>query len=251
VKIYASKQLGPVYYMVKELSILESIVKQEVIKISEKPERGYSQQDKSPHHYVSFLRSLDKAGRNPRNWVYGVRLDGNKLTNKYKISPYSQPGNTIGYKSSHLRVSYISEYDDGTYMVQLIERPSFFVPENIYRDIEKAILNDVEGINEKKNLVELTGKRSYRGKTVVKKYFYNTKNGGIHISDSTVSPETISYLVNHKLNETEERYWVLDSKTQYIDISGCIIGYIEPKGDDSVEQAIDAGKLPPKNIWHY
>ena len=51
-KIYASKQVGPLYYMVDTISILRTIASTELIKTSNKPEKGYS--GGGFHHYVSF-----------------------------------------------------------------------------------------------------------------------------------------------------------------------------------------------------
>ena len=46
------------------------------------------------------------------------------------------------------------------------------------------------------------------------------------------------------MNETEERIWMFDDNVKHIVIKNCITGYIEPDGDDSIEQAIDEGALP-------
>lgn len=249
-KIYASKQVGPIYYMVDTVSILETIAVTQLIKTSNKPEKGY--EGGGFHHYVSFLRSLDKAGRNPNRWVYGVKLDGNKLSDKYKISPYSFAGNAVKGRGRQYRVKYISEYDNGTYTLQLVDWPVIAIPRNVYEDIREAIESDVEGINSKKNLVVSEGKRPYKGRTVLCRYLYNVKTGGIALNETTVSESTLNYLLKHtNLNETEERIWILNTSLNYITIKDCIIGYIEPQGDDSIEQAIDSGVLPPKPISHY
>lgn len=250
-KIYASKQVGPIYYMVDDIAVLQTIVKQGIIKISNKPERGYSN-DRSLHYYVSFMRDLSKASRNPNKWTYGIQLDGTKLSNRYKISPYSYASNAFRGKSRILRVMYMSEYDDGSCVLQLTDRPSFSIPKYVFDDIKEAILEDKEGLNEKKKLEIQQGKRAYRGRTVVTKYKYNVPSGGLYLNENTVSDATLSYLLKHTLlNETEERLWILDNNTSYINISGCITRYIEPEGDDSVEQAIDAKYLPPLRIIHY
>lgn len=249
-KIYASKQVGPIYYMVDTVSILETIAVTQLIKTSNKPEKGYS--GGGSHHYVSFLRSLDKAGRNPNRWVYGLKLDGNKLSDKYKISPYSFAGNAIGSKSRQYRVKYIASYDNDTYVLQLVDWPVISIPRNVFEDIEEAIVSDCEGINSKKKLEVSEGKRSYRGRTILRKYHYNVKTGGIALNESTISQSTLNYLLKHtNLNETEERIWILKSDRNYISIKDCITGYIEPQGDDSIEQAIDSGVLPSKPIFHY
>lgn len=250
-KIYASKQVGPIYYMVDDIAVLQTIVKKGVIKTSNKPERGYSN-DRSPYYYVSFMRDLGKASRNPNKWTYGIQLDGNKLSNRYKITPYSFASNAFRGKNRTFRVMYMSEYDDGSYVLQLTDRPSFAIPRHVFEDIKEAILEDRAGLNDKKKLQILEGKRAYKGRTIVNKYKYNVPTGGLPLNSETVSDSTISYLLKHTiLNETEERLWILDNNTSYINISGCITRYIEPEGDDSIEQAIDAGYLNPLPILHY
>ena len=249
-KIYASKQLGNVYYMVKDPFVVANIVAQNVIRTSEKPERGYV--DKKPHYYISLMRSLDKASRNPDKWIYGIRLDGNKLSDRYKIEPFSFAGHNFTKAKRHFVVYYISEYDDGTCYLQLTKRPVIQIPKYVYDDIKSTIIEDPLDMKDVKHLTVSTGKRSYRGKRIVEKYHYNVPSGGLPLNEQTVSQSTLSYLAKHTmLNETEERVWILNSDLQYINVSGCINGYIEPEGDDTIEQFIDAGLLPPKVISHY
>ena len=249
-KIYASKQVGPIYYMVDNVPVLRTIVATNLIKTSNRPEKGYS--GGGSHHYVSFLRSLDKAGRNPNRWIYGIQLDGTKLSNKYRIVPYSYSGNSVKGSSAKYRVKYIAEYDDGTFVLQLVDWPVIKVPESVFREIEDAINSDCQGINDLKKLEVSKGKRAYRGRKAVIRYVYDVKTGGISLNENTVSDATLSYLLKHtNLNETEERIWILDTNTYYISIKDCITAYIEPSGDDSIEQAIDAGLLPERLIKHY
>ena len=249
-KIYASKQVGMIYYMVDDIAILCTIVNNQVIKTSNKPEKGYS--DGSSHHYVSFLRSLDKAGRNKGRWKYGLKIDGTKLSNKYKIVPYSFAGNAVISTKRKYRVKYLSAYDDGTYVLQLVDWPVMSIPKFVYDDIAEAIEQDVEGINSKKKLTISSGKRAYRGRTVLNKYLYDVPTGGTALNDDTISKATFGYLLKPtNLNETEERIWVLDSNIPFISMKDCIVGYIEPSGDASVEEAIARNFLPKKMISHY
>ena len=236
--------------MVNDISVLRTIVHNQVIKTSNKPEKGYS--DGKSHYYVSFLRSLDKAGRNKGRWKYGVKIDGTKLSNHYKINPYSFAGSIVNTTKRQYRVKYISAYDDGTYVLQLVDWPSMSIPEFVYNDIAEAIEKDVEGINSKKKLTQSTGKRLYKGRMVLNKYLYNVPTGGIALNYDTIPSTTFDYLLKHtNLNETEERIWILNSNTPYISIRDCIVGYIEPTGDDSIEIAIENSLLPKKIISHY
>lgn len=248
-KIYASKNLGKLYYMVKDPTVIPVIVNEERIKASEDPEYGYPGGKK--HHFISLMRSLDKAGRNPKFWVYGIQLDGTRLSDRYKIDSFSMASYNMRGKGRHFKVCYISRYDDDSCVLKLTTRPAFNIPRWLFDEIEYGIVNDLNQCNEKSKL-EVTdgGKRVYRGKHLVKMYRYNATSGGLRLSEYTLSKNAILYLTRHTmLNETEERIWMIDK--EYIDISGLITGYIEPEGDDTMEQYIDSGLLPPKNIFHY
>lgn len=175
-KIYASKQVGPIYYMVDSVAILRTISTTELIKTSNEAEEGYS--DNKSHHYVSFLRSVDKAGRNPKRWRYGVELDGTKLSNRYKIVPYSFSGNKLQGNKRYFRIKYAAEYDDDTFVLQLVDWPVMKIPEKIFREIESAILSDCENINEIKKLQITPGVRAYRGRKAIVKYTYPVPSGG-------------------------------------------------------------------------
>ena len=246
--IQASKQVGPLYYMVKDIEVLKVIVLQEAIRTSIKAEP--TGQGNGSKHYISFLRDLTKANRNPNRWVYGIQIDGDKLSDKYKISPYSFAGNTI--KGSYFRVKTLTKYDNGSCTLSLVNWPTLDIPEYIFKEIEDLILSDVQGVNEKKNLQVTTGSRRVKGKLIVTKYNYNTKNGGIRINSSNISDKSLSYLLKHtSFNESEERIWVIDDSIQFIRLPGLITGYIEPKGDNSIEKAIQDEQIPEKLILKY
>lgn len=246
--ITAGKQVGPVYYMVKDVEVLKAIVSQGVIRTSIKAEPQSKGGRK--YHYVSFMRDLTKADRNPNRWVYGIQIDGTKLSDRYKINPYSFAGQAV--KGNFYRVKVLAAYDDGTYALTLVNWPTMSIPKSVFNDIESQIISDSQGLNNIKKLEESTGKRSYRGKTIVKKYTYNVPTGGIVLNENTVSAETLNYLIKHtNLNETEERIWILNDNVKFINIKDCITGYIEPEGDDSIEQAIDNASLPSMKILHY
>lgn len=247
--INSAKQVGTIYYMVKDIVILESIARQEVIATSMKAEPRSKGGDK--YYYVSFLRDVNRAGRNPNRWVYGVQIDGDRLSNRYSFQPYSYAGHAI--ETAFYRVKQLNAYDDGTYALSLVDwRSSIPTTKDVFDTIENLIISDAQNINDKYKLEFYQNKRSYRGKSAVKQYTYNVPKGGLILRSGLVPDSIISYLLKHTdMNETEERIWILDDKVKYIDISGCITGYIEPLNDYSVENAIDQGKLENKRILHY
>lgn len=247
-KIQGGKQVGPIYYMVKDIPVLCSIVSQQVIRTSLKAEP--QSKGGSKFYYVSFMRDLTKADRNPGRWVYGVQIDGDKLSDRYSINPFSYAGTAT--KTGFYRVKTLISYDNNTYSLSLVNWPTIEIPKIVFDELEQLIVSDSQGINDKKKLEVSTGKRPYLGKTIVTRYNYNVPSGGITLKEGLVPENVLSYLMKHtSLNETEERIWVLKDDVKFINIRGCITGYIAPKGDDSVQQAIDDGLLDPLKIFYY
>lgn len=247
-EIIAGKQVGPVYYMVKDVAVLEAIVTQGIIRTSLKAEPRSNGGGK--YHYVSFMRDLTKADRNPGRWIYGIQIDGDKLSDRYNISPYSFAGNSM--KKNYYRVKSLISYDNGTYSLSLLNWPTMSVSKSVFEEIKQLITSDAQGINDLKKLEVSTGKRPYLGRTIVEKYVYNVKTGGISLSEDTLSEESLNYLLKHtNLNETEERIWILNDNVKYINIKGCITGYIEPKRDYSIETIISESSIPDLRILKY
>lgn len=247
-KIQAGKQVGPIYYMVKDIPVLCSIVSQGVIRTSLKAEPQSKGGNK--FHYVSFMRDLTKADRNPGRWVYGLQLDGDKLSDRYSISPFSYAG--LAMKTGYYKLKTLIKYDNGTCTLSLVNWPTLDISSEIFDALEHLILTDSQGTNDLKKLEVSTGKRPYQGRTIVTRYNYNVPSGGLIIKEGLVPDSILTYLAKHtNLNETEERIWVIDDNVKFINIAGCITGYIAPKGDQAVDQAIDGGLLEPAKIFYY
>ena len=143
-------------------------------------------------------------------------------------------------------------YDDNTYKLSLVNWPVIWLPKDIFEEFEQLIISDPEGDNAKKKLTITKGKRRYCGKLAIIRYYYGSAYGSFHVTSNMISGRALSYLLKHtNMNETEERIWILDDNQTFIRINGCITGYIEPKGDDSIEQAIDSGLLLPEKVLNY
>lgn len=243
-KIVSSKQVGPIYYMVNTVEVLVSICNYNAISTSLKAEPRSNGGGK--YHYVSFMRDLTKADRNISRWRYGVKIDGDKLSNRYSISPYSFAGNALS--KGYYKVKTLTSYDDGTYTLSLVNWPTIQISAEMFKEIQSIIESDIQGVNDSSRLEISEGKRAYRGRTAITRYNYDVKHGGAVLSDKTASSHLLQYLIKHTgLNETEERIWIFNN-AKYIDVSGCILGFIEPKGDSSVEEAILEGLLPDLKI---
>lgn len=248
ISIEASKQVGPIYYMVNDIPVLEKIVDQQAIRTSVKVEPA--DRGKGSHHYIAFLRDLTKAGRNASRWIYGIQIDGDKLSDRYKISPYSFAGNAM--KKSYYRLKTLIAYDNGTYTLSIAKWPTMEIPKSVFEELEDMITSDSQGINELKKLEVSEGKRAYRGKRALIRYNYGVEMGGLLLNEKTLSSKTLQYLLKHTgLNETEERIWILDDNVKFISIKGLISGYIAPKGDSSIEETIKEGELPELPVMHY
>jgi len=44
---------------------------------------------------------------------------------------------------------------------------------------------------------------------------------------------------------------MIQDNSPYIQVEGCITGYIAPRGDQAIAQAIDAGDLPEYPVLYY
>ena len=110
------KQVGEVSYMVADLDVLLYILDDEMLLRSRLQELNPKTQKKE--YYLSLSRNLTAAAkRNGKRWRWGVILNGDKLSDRYSITPVSYSGIQMSY--SDLRVKYITAYDNGTYALNL------------------------------------------------------------------------------------------------------------------------------------
>ena len=218
-EIFAAKQYPELAYMVSSVEVLLNIIEEGKILSSEASEGG----NRKGYNFVSLSRSMTAAAmRNNKRWKYGVILDGTQLTEHYSITPHSYSGNNL----NRLIVKILSRYDNGDCTITLVNWPAFKISRRCFDAIEKMILEDAQGLNEKKHLVHKTGKRPFKGRTIVDQYIYDVPSGGLNLSKG-VDKSIISELLNHTVaNEQEERLWV---KSRYVDITGAIRGIIVPK----------------------
>ncbi len=236
--------------MVKDIEVLKLISEYESIKVSIKAEPTGNGAQVS--HYVAFMRDLTKADRNPNRWVYGIRLDGDKLSDRFKIDPYSYAGSNPNKIKNTFRVKSVCLYDDGSCTLSMINWRTIEISRAVFDELVELIESDSQGINKIKKLQVSEGKRPYLGRKIVVKYNYNVPSGGLVLNPNTVSSSLWSYLIKHSpINETEERIWTFNAGTRYISVKGCITGYIEPQGDSSIETAIEDGELVNRPVTKY
>lgn len=218
-----SKQIGPLYYMVGSIDILEIIMRTEEIKTSGRPELPHRDMN-----HVSFSRDWRNQNSKSRaKWMCGLQIDGTKLSDRYSIEPYSYAGTEHSSNGTlHLEVKYLTSYDNDQYRVAFVNWGSMPISKEFYEELESRILRQSESFNQKCKLkIQQDGRRIVPevGGKIVTKYLYDTKPGGVSISINDVPKELLK---GTSFNEREERIW---TKDQTINISGCITGVILPK----------------------
>ena len=228
-EILAAKQVGDVSYMVADLSVLYTIIDSESIKQSNSTE--YNPRQKSDGHYVSLSRDFTAAAlRNNKRWRYGVILDGNKLSERYHVEPFSFPGSVIN-SGGKFAIKELTSYDDNTYKLVIVNRPAMSVPRVVFNYLEEQILNLPESYKDSHHLVvQEEGIRRVKGRKIDTKYLFNVKHGdgGRILSKFDSLPEYVKYVLTKSAgtNEYEERIW---TERNYISIKGCILGLVLPQ----------------------
>lgn len=191
-QIVESKQVGTLYHWTS-LPNLISILNQNTIKSNTNPEyQDIDFRNKSniqPH--VSFTRVKGKPPGNDHifNFECALQIDGNKLSNNYKISPFSMVDNPKilagKYKIEPLEDEDEDEpYDSSTFQAEYEER--------IYGDI-KNIKSYITQIILDASLIKLNNDEEDIKKYL--QYIENTKIPILYTSDQ--SP------VNKKISKTE------------------------------------------------
>lgn len=230
--ILAGKQVGRLSYMVESVERLILILKSQRILASRKFE--YNKSTDRKMRYVSLSRNLTAAAkRNPGRWNVGVILDGDKLSDRYAIVPYSYVNSNLE-SGTNLTVKQITEYDNGTYKLNLVNWPAIWINKRVYNKIADIIEALPEKFKIEHKLVHSgEGKRRVNGALIVEKYLFNVPHGGPKLDKELLGDAIADFSKHSAMNETEERIW-LDSGN-FIEIAGCIAGVILPKVFEGVE----------------
>ena len=247
-----SKQVGNLSYYVSDMITLVQIIKQGEIWTSKNKE--YNTKQKKKMNFVSTSRNMFAAPkRNSKRWKYGVLIDGDFLSNKYHIEPYSFAGNALQYSSSSFRVKGLMAYEDGTYKLSMVNWPTIPITKNVFDTISNSIENMPEEMKQKKKLQVIDGgKRTIGGTRLLKKYLFNVPNGGVTITSDLMKDIGAEFTKSENMNEMEERIW---SDVESIDINGCILGVLIPKQDsmsmhDGTEELPEDLKLLRDTIYN-
>lgn len=233
----ASKQVGDLSYFVENQAILRRILLEGNIKTSS-PKVNYDKNIKS--RYVSMSRNMtSSASRNNLKWRYGVIIDGDKLSNRYAIRPYSYVGVNLDH-TSNLKVAYIQKYDTGVCKLSLAGfAGTYDISNAMYEHIRNLIMNCPEDFKNKKKLT-IHGPGKYKTKygKVEEKVHFNVPSGGIKLSSDMFKGTNLEseLLKTSGLDEQEERIW---TDKEFIKVVDCIKGLIIPdKLSDDEQQDI-------------
>lgn len=223
--ITASKQVGPVSYMVESVERLILILKSERILASKHFE--YNKQKDKKMRYVSLSRNLTSAARrDPGRWNVGVILDGDKLSEHYSIVPYSFANSNLA-TGTNLIVKQITAYENGTYKLNLVRWPAIEISSKVYNRIVDIIESLPEKFKTEHKLIHTgAGKRKVNGTYIKEKYLFNVPHGGPKLNADLLDDASVDLAKHSAMNETEERIWVEDAN--FIRIDSCITGIILP-----------------------
>jgi hypothetical protein len=249
VSLTEAKQVGLVSYGVKgtadksSIGVLDIILQSGKIKSSEV--QGGLYNDSSEDAFVSTSRDLLSHIKNNRQRPVGIILDGDKLSDRYKIRPINWATLELNKDISRLNLKALYEYtneddpNEKTYKVQFASYGSFLITSRVFDILERIMqcYNATETINRRGETTTLGATHGFVGNDrigskgrprpgnwrITKGYFYNVPNGGgVNISKGTfnkyrsqldpsgelnINDDTfISELVRNKvLDEAEER----------------------------------------------
>jgi ribA/ribD-fused uncharacterized protein len=239
-----AKQVGPVSYGVKgsgdasAVEMLSIILQSDKIKSSEAQAGLYANSEEDA--FVSTSRDLLSHIKGNRQRPVGLVLDGDKLSNKYKINPINWATLELDKEVSRLYLKALYEYtnvdnQEKAYKVQFASYGSFLIQKHVFELLERIMqcYNATETVNRKGEHTTLgathgfvdgdkvgnTGRPKPGNWVVSKGYFYSVPNGGgVNVSKGTLNTyrdqlgidindnAVISDLIHNKvLDEAEER----------------------------------------------
>ena len=237
IKLVEAKQVGRVSYMTDSINTIANIIEAQRIR-SSRPE--YNPKQRKNMQYVSLSRNMTSAAnRNANRWKYGIIIDGDKLSNRYSIEPFSFAGNAI-IKGDRFRLKTLTLYDDGICSMYLVNWGTKIISRQLYNKLEEIILNLPQDVKDLKKLtVKNGGARKVNGHKIEKQYYFNVKTGGFNITSEMLGNVSSELLKNQSIDEQEERIW---TDKPSINISGTILGIILPGNEIKNKEEFETSK---------
>lgn len=219
--ILASKQFYELSYFADTVVAFGTIITTKQIRLSTKPEYDPNMNN-NKYRYTSFSRDLLAAPkRNPSKWRFGVILDGELLTDRYSFISFSYAGVAL-YKGDMLKIEYIIYDKDGKGELKLFGRSPIYISNALAQSIISK--------------GDFSRYRFEQIMTDVHKYYTKNRRIAIYISDIISNRQYAEITKSSSLNEYEERIWnhnknerfMTNENHKYINILGCIKGFVLP-----------------------
>ena len=224
--IKAAKQVGPVYYYVDNIYTLYNIIDSEQILPTTERYKNKN------IYYVSLSRDpLIQPMRRPKRWKYGLIIDGNKLSNRYSISPVND-GNTE-MSLGTMKVKYIAKYQDKA-KLSIADRATFDITISIYNQIKELILSMSD--EDKSHLGFYIDDRKVKSRIGFREELvgFTARHGGLKLDKNISDSLKNEMLKSDAFYEREERINL--KYPSPVNISGCIEGIYLPKGFGQTEE---------------
>lgn len=206
VTLNSAKEVSTLYHFTKTAEQFYSICDQLEIRAGITEEKG-------PGHtkskFISFTRDLKLFNTTRPRYKCGFVLNGEQMSEYFRIEPISYAGYSMTNKGSSIRLSILTAYDDNTYTMYIRNIGTISISRDLFTKLANVLDNLSEEMKTKKKLEISIGKRRIKGKMIIKKYVLNSPNG--LVLNTTTIPELNEFVndiaATDKLYEGEERIW--------------------------------------------
>ena len=224
VVLNSGKNIDDLYHFTTKASLFYLVCSDQTLRAGATEESGPAHQGKNP--FVAFTRDRNLPSKSHRDYRFGFIIDGNKLSDRYKIEPISYIGHQMTKKDSNVLISRLTRYQNGHCTVATNIYGTIDIDRKTFDELAKYIENLPEDIKTKKKLTHREGgTRNVRGigAPIAEQYAVGTKHGIVFTATSfpEVTSAGSALASNPDVDEYEERVW-LDK----VDIGKCLKGVI-------------------------
>lgn len=237
--INGSKQIGTLYHYTKRASNFWSICES----LSLRPGTKQEPKEGKLQPFVAFSRE-STAPKRSTHWKYGFIIDGDRLSEHYKLTPISFAYRELSQKSnSSIRIKSLRLYDDGSAAVYLIRYGSIPISKTLYDELALWIEDLSKAQKDKSRLIKKgRGKIRRNGRLLLASYTFDSPVGSPDISTALSDAAKSELSRSFRLYEAEERVWFdkatdLLVDTNQISIKGLLQGVILPKSIPDIDLA--------------
>lgn len=220
----SGKNIDDLYHFTAKAGLFFLVCSDQTLRAGVKEESGPAHQGKNP--FVAFTRDKNLPSKLHRDYRFGFIIDGNKLSDRYKLESISYIGHQMTKTNSDVMISRLTRYQNGHCTVATNIYGTVDIDRKTFDELAKYIENLPEDIKTKKKLTHREGgTRKVRGvgAPIAEQYAVGTKHGIVFTA--TRFPEITStgsaLASNPEVNEYEERVW-----RDKVDIGRCLKGVI-------------------------